>query len=219
MVAILSTREHTNEELLAKLSVILLVSCVLANVLIVSSDNLASLNFVMFGSKTCPHCKALHDFFSANYQEKSYFFWVEDTTGSNLFYELVKAEINHGLSQNYALAVPQTLVLREGTPIAVVIGEVTSTEFWNQLMLSNATGEVSVYLGSSKSSIVIPNESLKSLLSDLEKSVKPQTQTQASTQTQNQTQPNNNTPFSTIGLVLVVVGVAVLVLYFVKRGI
>jgi len=204
MVTILSNYGHTNKKLLKKILVIFLVCCVLAEASLVSSNDLTSLNFIMFGSKTCPHCKALHNFFNTNYQGRFYVFWVEDVAGSNLFYKLAATEINYGLSQDYAIAVPQTLVLREGTPIAVVIGEVENTEFWNQLVLSNTTSKVSVYLGSSKSGIVIPSESLENLLSDLEKNINPQTSAR-------------NTLPILAGSALILAGVAVLMLYLIKR--
>ena len=187
----------------------LLICGIAVNALIVAGSSLTNYNFITFGSKTCPHCKNLHDFFSKNYQGRYCFFWVEDSDGSRLFYELYTVEINHGLSQGYAYAVPQTLVLRDGAPIAVVIGEVTDVGFWNQLVSSDVTGEIPIYLGSNKHNVVLPNESLAKLLSDLEKAVQ--------TQTSQTPQPNNNASLSLIGLGLVIVGIAALVLYVVKR--
>ncbi|MEO3993950.1 MAG: hypothetical protein QN229_06590 [Desulfurococcaceae archaeon TW002] len=184
---------------------ILIVCYILVSLLLIESSSL-TYNLVVFGSRSCPHCKTLHDFFSEKYQEKYYFFWVEDAAASNLFSKLAMIELNHGLSQNYALAVPQTLVLVDGTPVAIVVGVVTNTKFWNELMSSKVTGVVVVYLGETKSSIEIPNEVFTSLLSDLEKTL-----TQTTTQSSTTTQPN------LIGLGLVVIGVAVLILYFVKR--
>ena len=176
----------------------------------VTSDSLANYNFVTFGSKSCPHCKALHDFFSSNYQGRYCFFWVEDTESSKLFYKLAVVETNYGLGQ-YAGAVPQTLVFRDGSLIAIVIGEVTDTRFWDQLILSNATNEVAIYLGSTKSSITIPNESLVSFLTDLEKSIETQTTTQPQTNTA------ANAPLNLVGVALVTVGIIILALYFIKR--
>ena len=178
----------------------------MVNTLIVVGGDLTNYNFVTFGSKTCPHCRNLHDFFSKNYQGRYYFLWVEDSDGSRLFYELYKAEVKHGLSQDYAYAVPQTLVLRDGAPIAVVIGEVTDVKFWNQLISGEATGEIPVYLGSSKYSVVLSNESLADLLSELGKIIQTQTP-----------QPSDNASLNLIGLSLIVVSVAALLLYIVKR--
>jgi len=188
------------------LPVIFLLCIIIVNTNVIVGSSLANYNFITFGSKTCPHCKNLHDFFSKNYQGRYYFLWVEDADGSRLFYELYKAEINHGLSQDYAYAVPQTLVLRDGAPIAVVIGEVTDVKFWNQLTSSEVTGEIPVYLGSNKYGVVLSNESLANLLSDLERVLQAQT-----------SQPSNNASLNLIGLGLVVVGVTILVVYFVKR--
>ncbi|MFN3267635.1 MAG: hypothetical protein ACK416_00080 [Zestosphaera sp.] len=189
----------------AQLLTILLACYIIMSLLLTESSNL-TYNLVVFGSKSCPHCKALHDFFNENYQGKYYFFWVEDAAASNLFRELATIELNHGLSQNYALAVPQTLVLVDGAPVAIVIGEVTNTKFWNELMSSKATDVIVVYLGETKSSIEIPSEVFTSLLSDL-----------GNTITQTTTQPSTTTQLNLVGLGLVVVGVAVLILYFVKR--
>lgn len=188
-----------------QLLTILLACYIIVSLLLTESSNL-TYNLVVFGSKSCPHCMALHDFFSKNYQEKYYFFWVEDAASLNLFYKLATIEINHGLSHNYALAVPQTLVLVDGVPVAIVVGEVTNTKFWNELMSSKATSVVMVYLGETKSSVEIPSEVFTSLLSDLE-----------NTLTQTTTQPSTTTQLNLVGLGLVVISVAVLILYFVKR--
>lgn len=189
----------------AQLLIILLACCIIMSSLLIESSNL-TYNLVVFGSRGCPHCRALHDFFNENYQDRCYFFWVEDAAASNLFRELATIELNHGLSQNYALAVPQTLVLVDGAPVAIVIGEVTNTRFWNELMSSKATDVIVVYLGETKSSIEIPSEAFTSLLSDL-----------GNTITQTTTQPSTTTQLNLVGLGLVIVGVAVLILYFVKR--
>lgn len=174
---------------------------VVASILVVGNDNLSKYSLIVFGSKTCPHCRALHEFFDYNYKNKYYFFWIEDSEGADLLSKLFMIEVNHGLREDFARAVPQTLVLVNGSPVAIVIGGVTNAEFWGRLVSSNATGVVVVYFEERKSGTEIPVDSLASFLSDLENAF---------------TQPSQQN-INFMGLGLVVVGIGVLVLYFFVR--
>lgn len=185
---------------------LLLLYFILVCVPILGNDNLLSrYSLIVFGSKTCPYCRALHDFFDRNYKDKYYFFWIEDGSGANLLSRLVMIEVYHGVRENFARAVPQTLVLVNGSPVAIVIGGITSAEFWNRLVSSSTTDVVTVYFEEERSGAEIPVDSLTSFLSDLEKDLE-KTLTQP---------PQRNIDF--MGLGLIFVGVAVLALYFLMR--
>lgn len=202
----LSNLKQPSKKLVYSLLVTLLACYVITSgVFIVEGSNLTKYDLITFGSKSCPHCRALHDFFSNNYKDRYYFFWIEDSNGRDLFYKLYVIEVNHGLSESYAKAVPQTLVFVNGTPVAVVIGEVTNAEFWSKFLSSNTTDVVVVYFGEVRLDAEIPLNAFTNFLLDLEKTLSQPTQAY----------PNINLT----GLSLIIIGVAVLVLYFVKRKI
>ena len=176
------------------------------NVAIAENNSLTRYSLITFGSKTCPFCKALHDFFDSNYKDKYYFFWIEDRRWFNLLFNLSMIEIRYGLSEEFAGKVPHTMVLVNGSPVAVVIGEVADTEFWDRLISSNVTDVVVVYLGETRSGIEIPVSSLTSFLSELESALTQPDQPQQS--------------INLAGLTLIIIGVALLIfylIYLVKR--
>ncbi|MEM2284362.1 MAG: hypothetical protein QXL29_07115 [Zestosphaera sp.] len=95
------------------------------------------------------------------------------------------------------------MVLVNGSPVAVVIGGVADTEFWDRLISSNVTDVVVVYLEETRSGIEIPVSSLTSFLSELESALTQPDQPQQS--------------INLAGLTLIIIGVALLVFYLVKR--
>lgn len=93
---------------------------------------------VMFGLTTCPHCHAMFKFFTDDeaYRDIYKVFWV-DNVGSKefeLFSNLANIEIMNNIDPNIAGAVPQTIVIRNGSIEAIVVGEVRSRDFWNKLL-------------------------------------------------------------------------------------
>lgn len=95
---------------------------------------------IMFGLKSCPHCHAMYEFFMGDevYSSICRVFWV-DSVGSKeleLFFNLVNTEIMSGVNPAIARGVPQTVVVRNGSIEAVVIGEVESKDFWDRLISS-----------------------------------------------------------------------------------
>ncbi len=75
------------------------------------------------------------------------------TNNLKLFQKLAEIERRNGLSTDYAYSVPQTLVIKNNTAIAIVIGEVIDASFWQKLIESAADitmnlQDIPVYLGS-----------------------------------------------------------------------
>ncbi|QOR93910.1 hypothetical protein IMZ38_04465 [Thermosphaera chiliense] len=104
---------------------------------VTNTYELANMRLLMFGSKTCPHCGAMNDFLTKEFQDKYFVVWV--STGENLnltlFVEIATAEYEAGLPEQYAYAVPQILVLDgNGRVKAIVIGELTDKKFWSSLL-------------------------------------------------------------------------------------
>ncbi len=197
----------------------LLLMTMLLTIQAATTQTLESLRLVAFGSQSCPHCRALHNFFSKNYVGIYTFFWVEDRVSSELFAYLARVEISYGLSNNYAYAVPQTLVLSEGKAVAIVIGEVTNASFWNHLLNSKANATVPIYLGSSEVVMSIPQESLTQLITNIYSMLKTSpttisTQSGASTSIPNTSGVNLNL----LGVIIIAVGVALAVAYFIVRS-
>lgn len=102
----------------------------------IKSEEIKSINLITFGSTTCPHCRNLHEFFEKNFKNRYAFLWVDDPNNAELFRRLAQIEQNGGLPLSYAYSVPQTVVVRYGEPIAIVIGEITDTDFWQKLIAS-----------------------------------------------------------------------------------
>jgi hypothetical protein len=77
---------------------------------------------------------------------------VSSTNNLKLFQKLAEIEQRNGLPKDYAYSVPQTLVIKNNTPIAIVIGEVIDVAFWQKLIESTvdiATSQqnIPIYLG------------------------------------------------------------------------
>jgi glutaredoxin-related protein len=99
-----------------------------------STYGLANVKLIMFGSKTCPHCQKMNEFFTAEFREEYFPVWV---SGENLtwFVEIASVEYEVGLPEQYSYAVPQTLVLdRNGLVKAIVIGEIVDKKFWAAML-------------------------------------------------------------------------------------
>ncbi len=100
----------------------------------VDSSQRELINLIAFGSLTCPHCKNLHDFFERYFKDRYIFLWVENTDTAILFRRLAQIEQNNGVPLNYAYAVPQTIVVKHGKPVAIVIGSTLDVSFWQNLL-------------------------------------------------------------------------------------
>lgn len=102
---------------------------------LINSLNLANTRIIMFGLTTCPHCHNMDKFFKEYYSNMYAVFWVDvDNKAEKIFIEIVKIEINNNIPRNLALSVPHTLVIVNSKVKAIVIGEIQSTEFWNNIL-------------------------------------------------------------------------------------
>ncbi|MEM0297761.1 MAG: hypothetical protein QXS42_05925 [Zestosphaera sp.] len=161
-------------------------------------------SLVMLGSKTCPYCQALHKFFSANYAGVFTVLNVEDV-GTELLYKIALLEVSYNLSSSYAGATPHTLVFNNGTLVAIVIGDVESREFWDNMIGLKATDKVPVYLGNN-TEIEIPRNALAEITTKLETLLNTTTTPRPSSIASEAT-----------GLILVVAGVMILLTYIIMR--
>lgn len=98
--------------------------------------NLTGKRVVMFGRTTCPHCHNMMSFFESRYKGAVVYIWVDtDKYGEQLFGDVLRKEVNAGFPTYYAGGVPHMLVLGlDGYPRVVVVGEVTTHEFWDKLL-------------------------------------------------------------------------------------
>jgi len=96
-----------------------------------------NLCIVMFGSKECPHCLAMYNFFTGNpkYRDIYTVLWLyENQKANELFIQLSGIEINSGVGPWIAGGVPQILVIRDGDTQAIVVGEVRDQSFWDRII-------------------------------------------------------------------------------------
>ncbi|PUA32555.1 MAG: hypothetical protein B7O98_07875 [Zestosphaera tikiterensis] len=195
----------------------LLFTMALLTTHVVIPQTLDGLRLITFGSQSCPHCRALHDFFSKNYVGMYTFFWVEDKVGSELFAYLAGVEVSYGLSTNYAYAVPQTLVLSEGRAVAIVIGEVTNVDFWNGLLNLKPNTSIPIYLGNNRL-VSIPQEGLTQLITNINYTLKTSAITSTPATTQATTSSNANASGANLtGVAVVAAGVVLAVAYFIVK--
>jgi len=92
---------------------------------------------VLFGVSTCPHCEAMNQFFTSSpkYRDIYMAFWVDRSENTAaLFYYLYIIERENGIEDSIALNVPQMLIIRNGSPSFIVIGENRSEDFWDRLV-------------------------------------------------------------------------------------
>lgn len=105
---------------------------------ITSVYNISNVRLLMFGSPGCPHCRAMDTFFNENYPGIYEVIWITGSGGSlNLtwFVSLASEEVQQGIPEQYATAVPQILVLDgSGRLRGIVIGEITDKAFWDLLL-------------------------------------------------------------------------------------
>jgi len=102
-----------------------------------TSYDISSIRIIMFGSLTCPHCKAMDAFFSENYSGIYRVIWITGGSNSSLnwFVEIASEEVQQGIPEQYAGAVPHTLILDNSSRLrAIVIGEITDKGFWDLLL-------------------------------------------------------------------------------------
>lgn len=110
-------------------------------------------NFFLFeyGSSRCPHCVPLHEFLIQNYDGHHYFCDISvNRTCLAYFNKFLNATGLPGY-------VPQTVVIKGGHVVALVIGEVRDKAFWDSLIKGSAGDKVPVYLGTEeKGYMLIP---------------------------------------------------------------
>lgn len=170
---------------------------------VIGDSGAISYGLVMLGSNSCPYCQSLRRFFDSTYKGMWAYLPIE-SIGTDLLYKIALAEINYGLNSSYAGATPHTLVFNNGVLVAIVIGDVESKGFWDDLMKLGATDKVPVYLGNS-AEIEIPRGALTETLTKLE------------TILNTTTTPQSGAASETTGVMLVVAGVMIFLAYIVMR--
>lgn len=94
---------------------------------------------IMFGSKGCPHCHVMYEFFAGNtmYRDICRVLWLEsDEKAYKLFYNLSQIEISNGIDARIAGSVPHMVIAKNNFIYAVVVGEVKDQSFWDKLLSS-----------------------------------------------------------------------------------
>lgn len=90
---------------------------------------------VTFGLSTCPHCKKLNELLRENYSAIYIALWLDlDENSYLIFSELVRVEVDNGIPMSIAGGVPHTLIIKNRSINAIVIGLVQSIDFWNSLI-------------------------------------------------------------------------------------
>lgn len=93
------------------------------------------INLVSFGSTTCPHCKNLNRLFEKHFKGRYLFLWIDESQDSAaIFRKLIQIEQNSGVPMHYAYSVPQTIVIKDGEPVAIVVGSILDVSFWQNLL-------------------------------------------------------------------------------------
>ncbi len=124
-----------------------------------------SFHLYIYGSYGCPHCGAMKEHFAEWYGEQHVFFCPVDRAGTGCvqrFYTLCRAL---GLE----LAVPLILVIRNNSVVAIVQGEVDNRGFWDALLSTKPSRNISIYFGSNIIGYVIVKD-----LANFSKSVAPE---------------------------------------------
>ena len=89
---------------------------------------------VMFGTTTCPYCKAQDEMFTQQFKEVYKPLWVNlNETARATFMELIDAELQAGASPD-VYGVPHTVVISGDQIKAIVIGLVREKSFWENLL-------------------------------------------------------------------------------------
>lgn len=124
-----------------------------------------SFHFYIYGSYGCPHCRAMKEHFAEWYGEQHVFFCPVDRAGTGCvqrFYTLCRAL---GLE----LAVPLILVIKNNSVVTIVQGEVDNRGFWDALLSTKPSRNVSIYFGPNIIGYVIVKD-----LANFSKSVAPE---------------------------------------------
>ncbi|MEM2020761.1 MAG: hypothetical protein QXP80_00845 [Zestosphaera sp.] len=187
----------------------------IAQPLVLVMGDTVNYGLIVLGSRSCPHCQSLHNFFESTYQGVCLFLWLENI-GTDLFYEIASVEINYGLSKSYAGATPHTLVFNNGTLVAIVIGAVESKVFWDELMRSGATDLIPVYIGDSIQ-IRIPRNALSGFMAELEATLNMTSTPQPTTTGAGTNAGDLSNASVMIGVLFIFTGVLVLLAYVITR--
>lgn len=92
-----------------------------------------------YGSSGCPHCNALHQFLLENYGEEHHIFCdITNKICAQYFAKFLSASKLPGV-------VPQTFVFKEGKLLAIVIGEIESIGFWNDVLSEQPSDNITIY--------------------------------------------------------------------------
>ena len=111
-------------------------------VVVVAQSAPSDVLFYVYGMSTCPHCRVLHDFLRENYPNNFFFCDVYTSTECrDYFAKYLEATGLPGY-------VPQTIVVKNMSYVlAIVIGEVTNTAFFDSLTKLEPSLEVPLYEG------------------------------------------------------------------------
>ncbi len=88
----------------------------------------------------------MYEFFVGNtrYRDICRILWLEaDAKAYKLFYNLSQIEISSGIDMRIAGSVPHMLVAKNNSIYTIVVGEVKDEGFWDKLLSSTQTSEIS----------------------------------------------------------------------------
>ncbi len=112
--------------------------------------------YLIYGSTLCPHCRALKSFMEEEFPDNFGFCPINTDESCATLYQFVHAFLGLPMNATYG-AVPFTLVVREGSLVGIVIGELENKTFWESFKPSN---KVSIYLGPYLRGYIVTNQTL-----------------------------------------------------------
>lgn len=115
----------------------------------------------IYGMTTCPYCERLHEFLGANYPNLTTFCAIDRVQSCDSAFskqtEVLLRRFNASISlSTYILhrlftSVPRTLIVKDRTHIlAVVVGLVENTDFWNNLTCLEPSSKIPLFYGTTE---------------------------------------------------------------------
>ncbi len=138
--------------------VIILLSLTTSLIVIAYSSTTSSGNYVfyIYGDPSCPHCSALKQFLTKTYGSSHVYFCnvAANSSCTNHFLELSVAIASKGW-------IPTTLVVVDCKTTGIVIGEVEDKGFWDKLLSSKPSNNITVYMSTEAwEAITVKNNTL-----------------------------------------------------------
>ncbi len=116
---------------------LLTIFIVLATVFSTALAEDRNIIFYMYFSYGCPHCKALKSFLYKEYgSEHVVLADIADNENFERLYQV--CAVYYRLGKNLC-GTPLTIVLKDGKVIAIVLGEVRNTKFWNNIICNKSS--------------------------------------------------------------------------------